>query len=157
MAQVKGFDVNLVDPVNSQMVTTEDSPIANATYCTFHVKKSYSFNCFICKAPTSNCQLSSFGSMNMVIEYVYNQTEKKEDKKENVLAVVRECYRLCKFSKPLLILVDVKRALCPAVEDCFTVVMKTPYTSTNRSEMCLYLVKLPEPPAPAPTPPPPIV
>ncbi len=151
MGVVNGWDVNLMDVTTNRPAGIENNEVLkNATYCTFRCKKSYAYNCFICKSPTSNCQLCSFGSMNAVIEYSYRQGGSIED----CLAVMRECFRLCGWT-PLLILIDVRQNLCPDVEAIFTnanVVLKSPYTSSNRSQMCLYLVKMP--PAPVVIPPP---
>ena len=127
MSVVNGYDIKLQSNVHKD------------TLATFSIKSRslYTFTITVCKFPTSNCQVSSFGNMNFLLEY----TNKN---KEDVNAIIKECYNLISY-KPLLILVDVKDTFIEVVERCFEVITKTPYISTNNSNMCLFLVKLVSP------------
>lgn len=102
----------------------------------------YSTTITITRLPTGNCQLSSIGYLASLLKLVQSQLKlmKVEKEKENVLAILSECYRLCAYS-PALVLLDVQPAWMPHVEKIFTVQHKYPYISTNGSSMCLYMVR----------------
>lgn len=97
-------------------------------------KGTYKFFIYINPNPTSNCQLSSIGSMNCLLP---NFTGSKKDMRD----IIKECYRI-KSYPPLITIIDVRQNFCPKVEALFNVINKVPYTSTNGSLMCLYLVNL---------------
>jgi hypothetical protein len=109
--------------------------------CRFGIKsKTYSWTIYITKWPTGNCQLTSVAYMNFMLD-------KTQSNKEDVHAILRECYRLCNGNPaapftPKLIMIDVKKEYIERVESCFEVVMKNPYVSTNGSNMCLFMVKV---------------
>lgn len=91
------------------------------------------FHFGITKWPTGNCQLSS-------ISYLYSFFLNNV-KKEDVVEIIKHCY--ARIGQPMnLILVDVNNQYIPKVEECFKVVHKYPYVSTNQSNMCLFVVKI---------------
>lgn len=125
MGTVNGFDI-----------TISGSCKASSEYCSFNIKKpqSYTFNISVTKWPTGNCQLSSIAYMNQMLTHTSN--------KEDALAIIMECYRLIGLT-PLLIIIDVNIKYAPTIEQYFDkIVHKHPYTSTNNSSMCLFIINL---------------
>lgn len=95
---------------------------------------TYSFNLHFFVSPTSNCQLYSIGHIEYLIK-VFSGT------KEDMKALLRACWNLKTLNQRLVIL-DVHQIHCTKLESFFDVVTKNPYTSTNGSLMCLYIVNL---------------
>ena len=120
---VNGYTIDLTVPMTSN-------------YCPFYIHKAggYKIQIGITKWPTGNCQLSS-------IAYLQNLFLATNCNKSDVIAILKECYRICGAS-PLLICIDVRSHLVDQVEKCFNIKHKYPYTSTNGSSMCLFMAKL---------------
>jgi len=132
MGIVNGHDVQLVlTPGRADWNTsTFRIDIVNAQI------PHYAMNFYFTRSPTTNCQLVSFGSFANVLSVT-------KGKKEDVIAVMREVYKLISF-KPLLILIDVNYHYITTVEQCFeTIIFKNEYTNTNKSKMCMFMVRLP--------------
>ncbi len=126
MGKVKDWDVSLTK---------------NTDPYTFSVRNNYSFIFTVTRAPTNNCQVSSIGAMNYILSYTKSKSEKTY--KEDTLAIIKEAYSLIK-QELLQIIIDVQDKWIKTVEECFVVMCKQPYTSTNGSKMCLFLVKIPK-------------
>lgn len=127
---VPNFEINMVTD-NPQSVLT----------CYFKVKKltaapggsPYTFDVVINKSPTGNCQLTSLAYVNYLLHNTQNNANE-------IKAILTECFKMAKHTCKLA-LVDVNEQYIPGVESCFNVMTKQPYTSTNGSKMCHFLVK----------------
>lgn len=95
--------------------------------------KAYRTPFYVHKSPTCNCQMASIGAM----ESIFTVTKERAE----VQSIIKTAFRLLAFDKPLLLL-DVRKDLIEDVEKCFKVHSKTPYTNTNGTSMCLFLVKM---------------
>ena len=84
---------------------------------------------------TGNCQLGS-------IAYVNNILGKLESDKD-VTSLFKSLAIELNGSYPPQLLFDVKQKYAQLVRDYFEVVVDAPYTSTNKSEMVLFIVKSP--------------
>ena len=89
---------------------------------------------YIHKKPTKNCQLSSIGYMNRLLSF----TQKTP---HNRVPILIQCFKKV-AEEPKLILVDVRENYTEEIEKSFIVISKTPYISTNKSKMCLFIIKL---------------
>lgn len=105
---------------------------------TFSFKKeceAYNYVASLCKYPTQNCQLSSIGCMDVIFESTNDNAEVRD--------IIREFHN--KLNHPInMILLDVKTHYIDRVRECFKVITETKYFSTNGSEMCLFIVTIPE-------------
>ena len=106
-------------------------------------KGTYSVAIYINHCPTGNCQLSSVAYMDQLLHVVrsadstYTAAEAKIAK-----ALLREAFRIAGFT-PNLVLMDVKQNIyAPAVRTCFDVVNEMAYTSTNGSQMVVFIVRM---------------
>ena len=89
----------------------------------------------ITKSPTGNCQLSSLAYTNHLFYLA---------KQEDIIDVLKECYKLCNFN-PKLIFIDVRTEYTKKIEKTFETITKTPYTSSNNTEMCAFIIILKPP------------
>ena len=114
---------------------TNKEPVHQIMQATFGLKSrdGYTVNLIITRYPTGNCQLSSIGYLNCL--FLRSWT------KEVMVGAIKECYRLIGM-EPKLIFVDVQKKHIEDVEKLFTVKTKSPYISTNSSEMCAFIVSL---------------
>jgi hypothetical protein len=122
---------------NKFKVTVKHGNDPKSNYVEFDILKvgtAYSSRITVTKWPTGNCQLSSIGYMNALVYY-------EDHTPQDVNAIIRECYKMIDCL-PLLILVDVQQAYVPKVEQCFKIMHKHLYISTNSSAMCLFMVQL---------------
>ncbi len=88
MGKVNGWDVTLVK---------------NSDVCFFQVREIlYSFSFSITKAPTSNCQVSSIGHMDYLLQNAFSRNGK-----EDVHAIIKEAYKLIGVENILQIIIDV--------------------------------------------------
>jgi hypothetical protein len=121
---VPNYQINMI---------TENSQ--SALSCTFKITKigagTWSF--MINKSPTGNCQLTSLGYVNYLLYYTENNAGVIRD-------ILVECFKMIKHNCKLA-LIDVNEQYIAGVESCFNIVTKQPYTSTNGSKMCHFLVK----------------
>ena len=97
------------------------------------------FTISICKQPTDQTNVSSIAYINNILTLI-NQ--------EDRIDVLKKCYELYNLT-PDLIFIDVRctlyTKLITEIEKTFNVTYKQQYTSTNGSEMCMFLITL-EPP-----------
>jgi hypothetical protein len=146
MAEVAGYNVEL------------QPAVLHCDY-TYIIRKgaAYQFNLYLNKSPTQNCQLSCIGMMANLLAAATSRDE--------IHTVLREVFRLVGHT-PLLVFCDVRSQWMAkmdewfgpvaAVAACVTskpptlakparptqIVARTPYCSTNDSQMCMYLVKI---------------
>ena len=59
----------------------------------------------------------------------------------NRVPILIQCFKKV-AEEPKLILVDVRENYTEEIEKSFIVISKTPYISTNKSKMCLFIIKL---------------
>ena len=118
-------------PVSIDFYSKIDRPT-----CAFNINKT---TISITRQITDNPLLSSIGYTCNLLDYI---------EQEDRIHVLKECYELYKLT-PNLILMDVENELRKCypteIEKTFNVIYKQLYTSTNNSNMCMYIVTL-EPP-----------
>ena len=103
--------------------------------CSFTLlRKTYPTNTYtilISKNPTGNPQISSIG-------YAYALLMAP---KEDRIDILKECYKMTNYT-PNLILIDVKKIHAPMIKETFKIIQERQYTSTNRSDMTLFITTL---------------
>ncbi len=80
--------------------------------------------------PTGNCQISSIASCESIIEL------------ESFSKIIKSLYDTGYISKQLIIDICDYSSWKKIINDNFDVVFSNDYTSTNRSEMIIYLIRL---------------
>ena len=111
-----------------------NNSVAFKVKCLAGKHPGYSFDLTIIKYPTGNCQVHSIAYANHLFQWT-------EGVKIEIHNILNACYAELKMI-PKLAIVDVNAQWIPKVDECFNVLTKTPYKSTNGSDMCLYLVNL---------------
>ena len=89
------------------------------------------------KLPTGNCQLSSVGNMDKLLDFTQNN-------KNYRIQILKDAYKLCSDYTPYLVLIDVPESYTKDVEETFNVHEKIPYTN-NETPMCLFFITLNKP------------
>ena len=140
----------------------------NTTFATAHIYNSKSlrnrhpnltFSLTYSQSPHGNCQVSSIGSINSLIckfhrdydlQHVFpNKGVTPPDALlmfQNIIYEIKESIHKYFGYEMKLVLIDINQSYVPYIEKAFgaNVRTKTPYNSTNGSEMCLMTIKLRE-------------
>ena len=131
-------------------MVTKDGASASVNYVTFSIINP-SFSLYanyigITKAPTANCQLSSIACMNNLLsQFGYRHLSPVDNcDRTGILKTIFRCYELINMQAQL-VMADVHQHYVLGVEHCFKHIhAKTPYTSTNGSSMCQFLLNMRE-------------
>jgi hypothetical protein len=120
--------------VGQYEVSIENKPSSPYDALIFNIKKgTYTFQIYLSRYPTNNCQLSCIGSAYVLAQQVNERADAQ--------AILKECYKQANH-QPRIVIMDVRNEFCAGIEKLFCVFNKNEYTSTNGSHMCLYMIKL---------------